>query len=107
MARLFLVVAASLFASTHGFLPATITCIVSPSRVALAPVMAAKPNPVAKIVSAGMGLAKPVFVLEAKLQAAALGWVVGHTIEDAVAEINQAQASNRCVCLCWEHSKPK
>ena len=93
MARLFLLVAASLLASTHAFLPAT-PRLASPRPMALATVMAANPNPVVKILSAGMGLAKPVFGLEAKLQAAALGQVAGYTMDEAVAEINQAKASS-------------
>jgi hypothetical protein len=93
MDHLFLFVALSLLVSTHGFLPLT-TRISSPPRVASVMAMAADPNPVIKTLSAGMGLLKPVFGLEAKLQAAALGAVAGYTMADAVAEVNQAKASN-------------
>mmetsp|Transcript_17272 Transcript_17272/g.16605 ORF Transcript_17272/g.16605 Transcript_17272/m.16605 type:complete len:192 (-) Transcript_17272:508-1083(-) len=90
MTHLFLIVAVSLLVSTHGFLS---TRISSP-RVASVISMAADPNPAIKAMSAGMGLLKPVFGLEAKLQAAALGAAAGYTMDDAVAEINQAKASN-------------
>jgi hypothetical protein len=69
--------------------------------VALATVMAAEPNPVVKILSAGMGLAKPLFGVEAKLQAAALGRVVGYTMDDAVAEIDNIVKTNPVVIYTY------
>ncbi|KAJ1472105.1 hypothetical protein T484DRAFT_1976224 [Baffinella frigidus] len=100
MARLFLIVAASLLASTHGFMPST-TRVFSPRRMALATVMTAEPNPVVKILSAGMGLAKPLFGVEAKLQAAVLGRIVGYTMDEAVADINEAKASNDVIIYTY------
>jgi hypothetical protein len=42
-----------------------------------------------------MGLLKPLFAAEAKLQGAALGQVAGYTLEEAVAEIEEAKKANK------------
>ena len=63
--------------------------------------MGADPNPVIKTLSAGMGLISPLFVLEGKLQAAALGKMAGYSYEDAVADIEQAKAGNKVLIYTY------
>ena len=55
----------------------------------------AEPSPVVKGMSDGMGLLKPLFAAEAKVQGAALGQLAGYTLEDAVAEIEEAKTANK------------
>ena len=55
----------------------------------------AEPSPVVKGMSDGMGLLKPLFAAEAKVQGAALGQLSGYTLEDAVAEIEEAKNANK------------
>ena len=59
------------------------------------------PNPVVKTLSAGMGLISPLFVLEGKVQAAALGKVAGFTYEDAVSEVEQSIAGNKVLIYTY------
>jgi hypothetical protein len=62
------------------------------------------PNPVIKVASAGMGLLKPIFVAEAKLQAAVLGKIFGVSIEDVKAEITQESQQNKCLIYTYKLS---
>ena len=69
--------------TTNAFAPCHVPGpVVLPSTVlsmaASSPTSATRnPNPVIKVAAQGMGLLKPIFQLEANLQAAALGAVTG------------------------------
>ena len=62
------------------------------------------PNPVVKGLSAGMSLIKPLFGIEAKIQAAALGAVTGDTIETVTADIEVAKAENKVLIYTYKLS---
>jgi len=87
------------FGATHAFLPKTVS-----SRRASSSVLLASPNPVIKLMSSGMGLIKPVFGIEAKLQAAALGTVAGVGVDDATAEIEADKKASKVVIYTYKLS---
>mmetsp|Transcript_46140 Transcript_46140/g.116806 ORF Transcript_46140/g.116806 Transcript_46140/m.116806 type:complete len:185 (-) Transcript_46140:226-780(-) len=62
---------------------------------------AAEPNPLIKGMSAGMGLLKPIFGVEAKLQGAALGRLSRYTIDDAIAQIEQDKKANKVLIYTY------
>ena len=65
---------------------------------------AAIPNPVVRGLSAGMGLIKPLFGVEAKLQGAVLGTVTGETLEDATAAVEEDKARNKVLIYTYKLS---
>lgn len=69
--------------------------------VASASALTVQPNPVIKAMATGMGLLKPVFVLEANLQAAVLGTVGGIDASTVDAEIASMKAKNKVLIYTY------
>merc|ERR1712205_228903 len=63
-----------------------------------------KANPALKVASAGMGLIKPIFAAEAKLQGQLLGAIAQVSMDDVVAEIEEAKAQNPCLIYTYKLS---
>lgn len=59
------------------------------------------PNPVIKVAAQGMGLLKPLFALEANIQAAALGAVTGVDKEDVAQEVADTIAQNKVLIYTY------
>ena len=59
------------------------------------------PNAAVGIAAKGMGLLKPIFKLEAELQAAALGAISKVDKEDVVAEINELKKKNKALIYTY------
>lgn len=60
-----------------------------------------QPNPVIKAMATGMALLKPVFVLEANLQAAVLGTLGGIDVSTVDAEITSMKATNKVLIYTY------
>merc|ERR1712086_11121 len=58
-------------------------------------------SPVIKVASDGMGLIKPIFGVEAKVQAAVLGGVSGVSKEDVVADIESSKKANKLLIYTY------
>jgi len=59
------------------------------------------PNPVIKVAAQGMGLLKPLFRLEAQIQAAALGALTGLDKEQVSAELDKTIAKNKVLIYTY------
>jgi glutaredoxin 3 len=59
------------------------------------------PNPVIGIAAKGMSLLKPIFKIEAELQAAALGAISKIDKEEVVAEINELKKKNKALIYTY------
>lgn len=70
---------------------------------ALIPAMvsAYAPNPAIGIAAKGMSLLKPIFKIEAELQAAALGAISNVDKEAVIAEINDAKTKNKALIYTY------
>lgn len=98
-----LVIAALLSTSAMGFAPPT----SETSRKTTARFMSdiietpSKPNPAIKLAANGMSLLKPIFVLEANLQAAVLGAIFKVDKEDVAAEIESLKKENNVLIYTY------
>lgn len=59
------------------------------------------PNPAIGLAAKGMGLLKPIFQLEAQIQAAALGAIAKVDKDDVVAEINELKTKNKALIYTY------
>merc|ERR1712151_735722 len=67
----------------------------------IASVNAYAPNAAIGVAAKGMNLLKPIFKLEAELQAAALGAISKVDKDDAIAEINDLKTKNRALIYTY------
>ena len=65
------------------------------------PALAYAPNPVIGVAAKGMSLLKPVFKIEAEIQAAVLGAIAKVDKEDVVAEINDLKTKNKALIYTY------
>ena len=99
-----LVVAALLSTSAMGFAPSSASATSRKdtarfmSDIAETPF---KPNPAIKLAANGMSLLKPVFVLEANLQAAVLGAIFKVDKEEVAAEIESLKKENNVLIYTY------
>ena len=72
-----------------------VTCASLPAAIAYAP------NPVIGVAAKGMSLLKPIFKLEAEIQAAVLGAIFKVDKEEVVAEINDLKTKNKALIYTY------
>jgi glutaredoxin 3 len=94
--KLFIAAVLLLSASSNAFSPSThrATLTSLPTTTALAAV-----NPVVKVAAQGMGLLKPIFALEAQLQAAIIG--AGVDAEEVADEIQREISANKVLMYTY------
>eukprot|EP00557_Chaetoceros_sp_GSL56_P011329 CAMPEP_0176477354 /NCGR_PEP_ID=MMETSP0200_2-20121128/576_1 /TAXON_ID=947934 /ORGANISM="Chaetoceros sp., Strain GSL56" /LENGTH=177 /DNA_ID=CAMNT_0017873155 /DNA_START=207 /DNA_END=740 /DNA_ORIENTATION=- len=63
--------------------------------------LAYSPNPVIGVVAKGMRLLKPIFQLEAQIQAAALGSLSNVDRENVISEINEMKQKNKALVYTY------